>query len=1057
MFATWKIAKLSIDALMRNHVIYPPTQPFMKRKLLFTPCLLLFATSTPVWGNPIDAESARRLALQHIQQPVALNTPRALIKAKKGKGTAPSQQPAYYLFNNADGKGFAIVAGDDRLGRVIGYSPTCHLQPDSITPPLQALLDTYAQAAELIRVDSISLPPKYTQLPKAKVDPLLDCEWNQDYPYNLYTPTRLGKKTPIGCVAAALSQLLYYHKWPKERNENMEHGTEAQALNYYDWEAMLPNYNHASTSYQASAVATLTRDVGLAAKMTYGTEGSWSDEGKAWYALENTFGYSVRYIEKDVMPVGEYMQTLYNELSMGNPIFIIGGDHAFVYDGYDENGLIHANWGWGGKYNGFYDINIVSITGNPYTNGKFYYKQKALLARPKDGHHELFTEQPIVLTIDNSNGLIIKEKSCPRNGQLTAEMTEVVSHNLAQGTDYAYTGDLGVGLFNEQGKCLHVFESPYGTMQFTSYYNKWNLNSTSSPWLLNFANISHQLPNGRYYLRPMCHRQLNELTNEWESWRIMYNANTVWLTINDDTVTPDDAVTHANIEMAEAPDVLVPLQANSGEICAIAVKVKNNTHFDARAHIKAKFIGLDELQGEVYDVPQSMTNDLYLAQRNSTSTWMVRFGTSYVNATSSGAMKPGRYALQIEATYPNGDDYFEDEVNDYITTTLTWPNYAVEVLSGNYKGFITIPSLTVYNNNEETQTSVFDPRETTQIGFAIQSKISAMRDDWFDTQVRYQIKDLTTGSWAYTSQPLQVRLPYGQGDVRQQTRCNLPLEELPSGRSYEVHVEVFRDGTWYDLWNSNSARRQFSVNTTNPVIGAENVVGGFASADYQLIKQQYEAYAALPTADAYQSLSTLITQSPRIMPESHSIYYLRNKYADNGTLYLTAEDSRLIGQTFATGDRQQQFCLVPGVQADSWHIYNMATKMYVAQLPEAGEDITLVADAAQAAEFRLNTSLADYTTSIIAIEPTNASFPAIRLGKRNRIQAWATQDESSLWYLECTGLKADIEGDITGLHATTSNHDTTTSTQYFDLQGRRLQHLPQHGIVISTQGKKVVR
>ena len=961
-------------------------------------------------AGPIDAIKALQMAKKYVASPVGLKSERACKQARGVKAKNQHKQPSYYLFNNTTGKGFAIIAADDRLGKggVIGYSKTGHLQADSLMPPaMQSLLADYAAAAETIVYDSISLPPTYDKPIKGKVDPLLPCAWNQDAPYNMYTPIKSGTHCPIGCVAAAMSQVMYFHKWPKERPQGMVRGTDAQALDYYDWDAMLPIYS-GYTNYQASAVATLTRDVGQAVRMTYGPEGSWSDEAKAWYAFENTFGYSVRYIEKDVMPVGEYLQTIYHELSEGYPVFVLGGDHAFVYDGYDENGLVHADWGWGGSYTGFYDINTVSISGNPYTKGKFYYKQRALFAHPKDGKHTLFSEQPVVLTITDNMGMTIKENSCALSGgTLTAEISAVSAHNLAQGDDYCYTGELGIGLFNAQGQCLHVFLSPYGLMEFSSYYNNYHLNSSKNPWKLNFSEVVGKVTNGRYYLRPMCHRILNATTNEWESWRLMYNANTLWLTLKDGVVTPDAAPKYAQIALAECPEVLVPPVEYAGDLAAISLKVANNTNLDARAQLKVRFKGKGSLEGEVYEVPSGQINNLYLAQRNTTTQWTISFGTSYATATTSAAMKCGKYSLEVEATYPEGDDYFDDEVKNYVTTLLTWPNFEVDVTKSNGKGTILITGLTLYADGTESEKKLLSPSEVQQIGFGIQTRISSMRDDWLNTSVRYRIKDVSNGTWAYTSAPVSVRLPYGTADLRSKTRINLPIDELTANRTYEVHVEVNRDNAWVDLWNSTVPRRQFSITTSNPVAGARNVVGGFAEADYALIKKAYDAYAINPSTENLNLLSRSIEQAPRISAKPLQTYRIRCRYADNGTLYLTANGQRLVGQTWGESDEAEQtFCIVPGLTKGTWRLQCIGNHKYVGSMPEAGKDLELVDDIDKAADFSLNTSLSTYSTTLVAAQAVNADYAALRLGKRNVVQAWTTGSESAQWFVEPTGSEA---------------------------------------------------
>ena len=172
------------------------------------------------------------------------------------------------------------------------------------------------------------------------------------------------------------------------------------ALDHYDWDNMLDDYTHGYNDAQAQAVGALMRDLGKLAHATYGVNGTLSDEGKVWNALQNYYGYSVRQLEKDLLPGGEFVQAIYNELSMGCPVFMTGGDHAFVYDGYDENGLVHVNWGWAGLDNGYFDINTASVTGGGYgSDGCYYEKQLALFIHPNNGTNELSAGQKILLQL----------------------------------------------------------------------------------------------------------------------------------------------------------------------------------------------------------------------------------------------------------------------------------------------------------------------------------------------------------------------------------------------------------------------------------------------------------------------------------------------------------------------------------------------------------------------------------------------------------------------------------------------------------------------------------
>ena len=51
---------------------------------------------------------------------------------------------------------------------------------------------------------------------------------------------------------------------------------------------------------------------------------------------------------------------MYDEVAAGRPVLYTGntesGGHAFVCDGYDESGLFHINWGWGGSGDGYFSL-----------------------------------------------------------------------------------------------------------------------------------------------------------------------------------------------------------------------------------------------------------------------------------------------------------------------------------------------------------------------------------------------------------------------------------------------------------------------------------------------------------------------------------------------------------------------------------------------------------------------------------------------------------------------------------------------------------------------------
>ena len=72
----------------------------------------------------------------------------------------------------------------------------------------------------------------------------------------------------------------------------------------------------------------------------------------------------------------EWMDMVYNELSHRRPLYyqgvylkfdpsvgLMAAGHSFIIDGYNEEGLVHVNWGWYGIYDGYFDIALLDVRG----------------------------------------------------------------------------------------------------------------------------------------------------------------------------------------------------------------------------------------------------------------------------------------------------------------------------------------------------------------------------------------------------------------------------------------------------------------------------------------------------------------------------------------------------------------------------------------------------------------------------------------------------------------------------------------------------------------------
>ena len=301
--------------------------------------------------------------------------------------------PEYYVFAPEDNKGFVIVSGEDRTHRpIVGYSLDSEFK---VNPPqsFKDYLTAYMRYVDSLRVGRAEVKELRKATP---VEPLIQTHWSQNSPYNTFCPELNGTKVPTGCTATALAQIMHHHAWPRQgrgacRARVISADTvisEIRLGEAYDWEKMRNSY---STSFKAKiaaeGVARLMRDVGHAIDMKYMSAVGSAVDVDVVEALLNHFDYSpqLRHLFRDYFTDDEWHRILSVELAEGRPIYYsarpqwTSSGHAFVCSGMDEQGLLHINWGWGGEFDGYFDLEVVA----DYRR-EFNYMQHAIVGiRPR--------------------------------------------------------------------------------------------------------------------------------------------------------------------------------------------------------------------------------------------------------------------------------------------------------------------------------------------------------------------------------------------------------------------------------------------------------------------------------------------------------------------------------------------------------------------------------------------------------------------------------------------------------------------------------------------------
>lgn len=270
-------------------------------------------------------------------------------------------------------QGYIYVGGLDALK---SYIPASEYQ--------SAIKDICTHTDQKYNCNEVSLffikDFNYTQ-----IGPLVQTQWSQGAPFNVDAPNDMA-----GCVPIALSQIVYFHKYPSK----------------YNW-----NNIHTSPILNSDFKYFIT-DIRKLCDVEYKSDGTSSNYKKAMAAARN-LGYKA-----EDLGLPDFIK-LRDEITRGNPVYIRGKNnnnsgHAWVCSGYqyrrsmavvstifdsrysshgmsdkyDDYGIkisapndvsenssyFHMNMGWGGLNNGWYYSNSYHASGS----NNFLYDQKMI-------------------------------------------------------------------------------------------------------------------------------------------------------------------------------------------------------------------------------------------------------------------------------------------------------------------------------------------------------------------------------------------------------------------------------------------------------------------------------------------------------------------------------------------------------------------------------------------------------------------------------------------------------------------------------------------------------
>lgn len=467
----------------------------MKKRIIIS-CAVALAMNA--WATPRSESAAREIARQFlmgasaegvamargfnsnkVQTLTLAGTDKTLLvtdaSARAKRVSAENQPEALYVYNLGS-EAFVVVSGDDEAEPVLAYSYEGAFATDNLPEHIKSWMQTYAdeiayinKAGKKNRVlatvpsaaskAGASYPASVAPILKYKGEPIV---WDQNTPFNDECPNYMGFRSAAGCVATALSQIMYYHRWPNTcLNGTKSYFTYtyniAQNLTFngltFDWDKMLPAYKRGFyNEEQAAEVAKLVHAVGVAVEMDYAPEGSGTTSLQVGMPMVKLFNYdkNLHYAMRDYYDLDEWVSMIKEEISNGRPICYAGTStsigHQFVFDGYDKNDMVHVNWGWSGMSDGYFRLSALAPSttgtgGGSVTSGGFIYNQGMWLGmqRPTE------TSTPCSFYIIHGASVAADKETLLPGENITLSVTNYYNASLD------FDGQIGLVLQSEDG------------------------------------------------------------------------------------------------------------------------------------------------------------------------------------------------------------------------------------------------------------------------------------------------------------------------------------------------------------------------------------------------------------------------------------------------------------------------------------------------------------------------------------------------------------------------------------------------------------------------------
>lgn len=379
----------------------------MKKVLLFFVYLISLQLLV---ANQVDTLTAKQVALHFYNSKTAASIQKnlqefVLVYPSTSQQKSVNQEALVYIYNAGDA-GFVIVAADNRVRPILGYSTEGAYNPNHIPPAFMSWIQSYEDEIQYAIDNEISATSSTTQAWQALLSgtlfrqkgttasgsPMITTKWGQGNRYNSQCPfdVNLNTHCVTGCVVVAMAQVMNYWKHPHKGFGAHTYVDHPFGLLSADFENTIYRFDsmpNALSSYtpanQIYAVAVLMYHCGVSMEMDYGVYGSNASLAEyvpgspsAELALKSFFGYpDIIGLHRSQHSDSLWIQILKNEIDSARPVLYrasgdVGG-HAFVLDAYDDSNYFHINWGWTGYADGYFSVSALNPASYSFPNGHY--------------------------------------------------------------------------------------------------------------------------------------------------------------------------------------------------------------------------------------------------------------------------------------------------------------------------------------------------------------------------------------------------------------------------------------------------------------------------------------------------------------------------------------------------------------------------------------------------------------------------------------------------------------------------------------------------------------